>query len=100
MSTGFARAHANGTLLNVRAQPGARRSEITGVHGDALKIKIAAPPEDGKANAELCEFLARTLGVAKNSVSVISGNSSRSKKVLIESIDPDLLTSKLLAQAK
>ena len=100
MSAAFARAQAGGTVLTVRAQPGARRSEIVGVHGDALKIKIAAPPEDGKANAELCDFLARALGVVKNSVSVISGTGSRSKRVLIESLEPDLAIAKLLGESK
>ena len=78
---------AGGVRLAVHAVPGARRNEIVGPHGDALKIKVAAPPEDGRANAELGAFLASVLGVAKGAVRVVSGASSRRKVVEILGVD-------------
>ena len=78
---------AGGLRLRVYVQPGARKNQIVGLHDQALKIKIAAPPEDGRANAELCEFLAEFCGVAMSRVHVVSGLSSRRKMVLIEA-DP------------
>lgn len=74
-------------LLKVFAVPNARKTEIAGMHGDLLKIKIKAVPEDGKANAELCEFLAAELGVAKSQVHVIKGDSARQKTLAIHGVD-------------
>lgn len=70
-------------LLAVYIQPRASRDEITGQHGEALRIRIAAPPVDGEANAALCRFLADVFGVAKSAVSVESGQSGRRKTVRI-----------------
>ena len=58
-------ADGDGVVLRLHIQPGAKKTEIAGLHGEALKIRLAAPPVDGKANACLVEFLARQLGVAK-----------------------------------
>jgi len=67
--------------LTLHIQPGARKTGIAGEHGDALKIRLAAPPVDGKANAALLEFIADRLGVAKNAVTLKSGQASRRKVV-------------------
>lgn len=67
--------------LTLHIQPGARKTEIAGEHGDALKIRLAAPPVDGKANAALLEFIADRLGVAKSAVTLKSGQTSRRKVV-------------------
>jgi len=67
-------------------QPRAARSEIVGVHGDALKVKLAAPPVDGAANEELIELFARTFAVARRSVRILAGERSRSKIVEIEGV--------------
>ena len=72
-----------GVRLHVHAQPGAKRSEIVGPHGDALKIKIKAVPEDGKANAALLKFLAKAWDLPRGSLSLLSGAASRRKTVLI-----------------
>ncbi|MFZ5756426.1 MAG: DUF167 family protein [Pseudomonadota bacterium] len=72
-------------LVAVYAQPRASRDEIAGFHGDALKIRVAAPPVDGAANEALCRFLARMCGVAKSAVSVESGETGRHKTVRIRS---------------
>lgn len=65
--------------LTLHIQPGAKKSEVAGLHGEALKIRLAAPPVDGKANAALIEFVAARLGVAKSAVSLKSGQTSRRK---------------------
>lgn len=70
-------------LLAVYIQPRASRDEITGQHGEALRIRVAAPPVDGEANAALCRFLADVFDVAKSAVSVESGQSGRRKTVRI-----------------
>ncbi len=70
-----------GLSLTLHIQPGARKTEVAGPHGDALKIRLAAPPVDGKANAALIEFLADRLGVAKSTVVLKSGQASRRKVV-------------------
>lgn len=64
-------------------QPGAKKSEVAGVHGDALKIRIKAPPVDGKANEEVINFLAEHLGIAKSRLAIASGPNSRRKTVRI-----------------
>jgi len=70
-------------LLAVHIQPRARQDEIVGTHGDRLKIRITAPPVDGKANSHLIRFLAETCGVAASAVEVIAGASGRDKRLRI-----------------
>ena len=73
------RQGAQQTTLTLHIQPGAKKTEVAGVHGDALKIRLAAPPVDGKANAALIAFVADRLGLAKSAVSLKSGQTSRRK---------------------
>ncbi|MDP1612272.1 MAG: DUF167 family protein [Sulfuritalea sp.] len=80
-------ADASGVTLRLHIQPGAKKTEVVGQHGEALKIRLAAPPVDGKANACLLVFLAERLGVAKSAVSLVSGDSSRAKRVRVTGID-------------
>jgi uncharacterized protein (TIGR00251 family) len=75
--------------LRVVVHPGAGRSSIVGQHGDALKLKVAAPPVDGRANQAVVELVAEVLGVPESRVSVVSGQSSRSKRLRVEGVDPD-----------
>tara|TARA_B100000749_G_scaffold277158_1_gene265594 strand:+ start:613 stop:924 length:312 start_codon:yes stop_codon:yes gene_type:complete len=75
---------ADGDLLLVcHLQPKASKSEFSGLHGDALKVRIQAPPVEGKANSELVKFLAKQFGVSKSAVSIISGELNRHKRVRI-----------------
>ena len=67
------------STLTLHIQPGAKKTEVAGAHGDALKIRLAAPPVDGKANATLIGFVADRLGLAKSAVSLKSGQTSRRK---------------------
>ena len=73
-----------GAVLNLRIVPRAAKNAIQGPHGDALKIRLAAPPVDGKANAALLEFIADKLGLAKSDVSLKSGQTSRRKVVEVK----------------
>ena len=66
-------------LLTLHVQPGAKKTSVAGLYGDALKVRLAAPPVDGKANAALIDFLAGRLGVAKSAVHLKSGQTSRRK---------------------
>jgi len=79
-------AAGDGVTLRLHIQPGAKKTEVVGLHGEALKIRLAAPPVDGKANACLLAFLADRFGVAKSAVSLLSGDSSRAKRVHISGV--------------
>jgi uncharacterized protein (TIGR00251 family) len=76
--------------LTLHIQPGARKTEIAGLHGDALKIRLAAPPVDGKANAALIGFVAERLGLPKSAVRLVSGQTSRRKILEIDAAPPDV----------
>lgn len=83
------RVGADGRItLTLHIQPGAKKTEFAGLHGDALKIRLAAPPVDGKANDALAKFVAETLGIPKGSVNLKSGQTSRRK--VLEIIGADL----------
>ena len=73
------RRTGSGWQLDIHAQPGAKKSEVVGLHGDALKVRIAAPPVDGKANAALIDWAARAFGVPKKQVELLHGASARQK---------------------
>jgi uncharacterized protein (TIGR00251 family) len=79
-------------VLTLHVQPGAKRTEVAGTHGDALKLKLAAPPVEGKANAALIAFLAERFGVPQRAVTLLRGETSRQKVLRIESprLRPDL----------
>ena len=89
-------ADGDGVTLRLHIQPGAKKTEVAGLHGEALKIRLAAPPVDGKANACLLAFLADQLGIAKSAVSLISGESSRAKRVHIRGVEPASIKSVFL----
>jgi hypothetical protein len=72
----------------VRVQPRASRTEVAGPYGDALRIRLAAPPVDGAANEALVRFLADRLGVPRASVRLEGGATGRSKVVAIDGVDP------------
>lgn len=68
-------------------QPGASRSGIAGLHGDALKVRVAAPPAEGRANRELLDYLAELLGVARVRIALVKGETGRRKTVIVQGID-------------
>jgi uncharacterized protein len=81
-------------VLNLHIQPNAGKTEVAGLHGDALKIKVAAPPTDHQANDKLLEFLRKSFKVAKNQVVLRHGEHSRQK--VVEIIDPPCAPETLL----
>lgn len=82
------RVAADGRItLTLHIQPGARKTEFAGQHGDALKIRLAAPPVDGKANAALVDFIATALGLPRTAVTLKSGQTSRRKVVEVSDAD-------------
>lgn len=78
-----------GVLINVHAHPGARRNGVTGEHAGAIRVAVNAPPDKGKANAAILEVLAVALGLRPSQVALISGETSRRKRVLIAGLDLD-----------
>lgn len=74
----------NSITFALRVIPRASRSEVVGEFDGHLKVKISAPPVDGAANAEVIRLMARSFGVARSAISIISGETSRSKRVRIE----------------
>ncbi len=80
------RDHADGAILDIHVQPRAARTEWVGLHGDALKYRIAAPPADGAANAALCVFLAEQFGIAISSVKLLRGQTARRKQVQLRGL--------------
>ena len=98
---GFLTPTRDGILLNLRVSPGAKRTSIEGPYGEnALKLKVASPPVDGRANAEVESFLAKSLGVSGSDVAVIQGTSSRDKVVLVRRIDAATLRETLTGSTR
>jgi len=80
------RVGADGSItLTIHAQPGAKRTEVAGLHGEALKIRVASPPVEGRANEELRRFLAEAFGVPQRNVTLVRGETGRRKTVRIAS---------------
>ena len=74
-------------MILIKVVPGTRNNEIIGLIGERLKVRVSAPPEDGKANMAVCLLIAKTLGIKKNTVSIVSGKSSPLKTVAILGIN-------------
>lgn len=85
-----------GTRFHVWVQPRASRTELAGSRDGALRVRIAAPPVDGAANAELVRFLARRLRVPRGNIAIVAGEGSRSKRVVVEGLSPDATARRLL----
>ena len=86
---------AGGATLSLHVQPGAKKSECAGLHGEALKIRLAAPPVDGKANEALLRFLAQRLAIPRQQINLKSGQTSRQKVIEIESVTAERLATLL-----
>jgi hypothetical protein len=77
--------------VRLRAVPGADRTRVVGTYGEGWKVRIAAAPEQGRANAELCGFLAKLAGVPRGDVDVVTGSGSRDKLVEVRGVEFDVL---------
>lgn len=80
----FAGVSRNGWRLSVWVQPGAKKTELSGMHGDYLKIRLQAPAVDNKANTALVGFVAKRLGLRASQVRIESGHASRQKNLIVE----------------
>lgn len=87
--------HAEGSVLPVRAQPGARRCAVLGEQACALKVAVTAPPEDGRANRALIETLRDALNLKRSQIELLSGGTSRDKRYLIRGLSPAELLARL-----
>lgn len=87
------RSNGDVITLTLHVQPGAKRSEINGLHGDALKIRLAAPPIDGRANEALIKFIAELFDVPQRQVELKQGGQSRHKVVAVSGskVEPERL---------
>ncbi len=79
--------HDGHVRFSVRVQPRSSRSEISGTHGDAIKVRLAAPPVDDAANAELIALLAKQLKVAKSAVRIVKGHKSKNKVIEVAGVN-------------
>jgi uncharacterized protein (TIGR00251 family) len=85
-------------ILSLRIVPNARRSEVVGMHGEAIKVKVQAPPVEGKANEALLEFLAERLGLSARQLEIVAGAKSRDKLVGINGMTVEEARERLLAE--
>jgi uncharacterized protein len=85
----------NAVVFSVKVVPRSSKTALAGILGDMLKVKIASPPEKGRANESLIDFLAETLGVKKNTITITSGLSSQIKTIQITGISVETLFAKL-----
>jgi uncharacterized protein (TIGR00251 family) len=87
--------HAEGCVLPVRAQPGARKAGVLGEQGGALKVAVTAPPEDGRANKALLTLLREALGLKRSQLELLGGATSRDKRFLVRGMTRAELTAVL-----
>lgn len=86
----------NRSLIAIHVQPGARKTEVVGLYGEAIKIKVAATPERGIANDALVGFIAEKLDIAKSAVKLVRGRTGRSKTIAIEGMTSEDARTRLL----
>jgi len=87
------------TRLRLRVSPGATRAGIVGRHGDGWKVRVSAPPEDGRANDAVLRLLADALSVSRHTVTLVSGRAGRDKIVELAGIDPSHVEQRLTEAA-
>lgn len=85
------------TIVTLYVQPQASRTEVSGPHDGAVRLRVAAPPIDGGANAEIVTFLAKRFGVPKSAVQIVSGETGRRKRVRVEGVTPEVAERFLIA---
>ena len=83
--------------INIYVQPRASRTEVVGLHGDAIKLRVAAPPVEGEANDEVVRFIAKTLGISNSAVHIVSGETGRRKVIEVGGVALPDVEKRLLA---
>ncbi|MDY6851765.1 MAG: DUF167 domain-containing protein [Thermodesulfobacteriota bacterium] len=91
----YCREDGQGARFKVRLSPRASREGMGGLHGDALKVRVKAPPVDGRANEALVRFLAKVLGVRRSSLEIVSGRTGRTKVLRVAGLSPGQVTARL-----
>lgn len=92
----FVRPAKGGVYVKLRVSPGAKSTVVKGLYGeDTIKLSVAAPPVEGKANAEVERYLARLLGLSHSEITVVKGASSRDKLVFMSGLGPDEIRTRL-----
>lgn len=100
MRTTIVQDSADGAVLTVHVQPKASRTECVGIHGDALKFRVAAPPVDGAANEELIRFLAQEFSIARSAIRLESGTNGRHKRIRLQGVTAERITARLIEKRK
>ena len=88
---------ADQASITIRVIPRSSRSEIVGFEGDLLKVRLTSPPVDGAANTELVKLLSKKLHIAKSAITIVSGETARTKRLRIEGVSNDQLRRQLMA---
>ncbi len=91
-------ATPSGVRIRVRVQPRASRSEVAGVHGDSVRVRLTAPPVEGAANEALVRFMADRLGVPRGAVRLVAGETGRTKVVAVDGIGTPEARGRLLSR--
>ena len=89
------RQSKQGVVLAVVAKPGAKKDDIVGLYGTSLKVAVTAAPEKGKANKAIAKLLAKRLGVAPSNVSIVGGETSKQKRILVQGVPAGEVASRL-----
>ena len=88
------------TRLQLRVSPGARRAHVVGRHGDAWKVRVAAPPEGGRANEAVVRLVAETLSLPRDAVTLVSGHGARDKIIELAGLDQTEIERRLTSAAE
>ena len=88
------------TRLQLRVSPGARRAHVVGRHGDAWKVRVAAPPEGGRANEAVVRLVAETLSLPRDAVTLVSGHGARDKIIQLAGLDETQIEQRLTSAAE
>ena len=96
MTASWIRESSAGIEIFLHCQPGAKKTEVQGIHGDRLKVRLAAPPIDGKANEALIAWLSKSLGIPKSHIQLTHGETGRQKRVLIQGSSNEKIKSLLV----
>ena len=90
--------HARGSILPVRARPGAKVDAVLDEHGGALRVAVTAAPEQGKANAAIVAVLAEALGCKPSQIALLSGPKARAKRFLVVGLSPEELRARIASK--
>ena len=83
------------TRLHIRLQPNARQNEVLGFQNDVLRLRVTAPPHEGRANKALIDLLSDSLNIPKSRIDILRGHATRDKLVVIEDLEPDEVRTRL-----